>query len=152
MGKDNNKEPTPVGRPKLYKPSMNDQVYKLCLLGATDNEIADFFEVDVSTINRWKLSEVEFCESIRRGKFEADMNVAKALYKRALGYETRETKISNDDVVTTTKEVAPDTAAAFIWLKNRQPSKWRDKQEIEHSGEMTVNNKQELYEKYLKEE
>ena len=29
---------------------------------------------------------------------------------------------------------------------------WTDKQEIEHSGEMTVNNKTELYEKYLKED
>lgn len=23
--------------------------------------------------------------------------------------------------------VVPDTAAAFIWLKNRRPDKWRDK-------------------------
>lgn len=34
------------------------------------------------------------------------------------------------------KEIAPDTTAQIFWLKNRKPAKWRDKQEIEHSGEM----------------
>jgi hypothetical protein len=27
--------------------------------------------------------------------------------------------------------MAPDTTAAIFWLKNRQPSQWRDKQEVE---------------------
>lgn len=34
------------------------------------------------------------------------------------------------------KEIAPDTTAQIFWLKNRKPEKWRDKQEIEHSGTM----------------
>lgn len=33
-----------------------------------------------------------------------------------------------------TKEVPPDTTALIFWLKNRQPKNWRDKQQIEHSG------------------
>lgn len=36
-----------------------------------------------------------------------------------------------------TKEVAPDTTAQIFWLKNRKPDKWRDKQQVEHSGEIT---------------
>jgi len=39
-----------------------------------------------------------------------------------------------------TKEVIPDTTAQIFWLKNRRPDKWRDKQDIEHSGSMEVNN------------
>jgi len=39
-----------------------------------------------------------------------------------------------------TKEVRPDTTAQIFWLKNRRPDKWRDKQDIEHSGNMNVNN------------
>lgn len=39
-----------------------------------------------------------------------------------------------------TKEVVPDTTAQIFWLKNRRPDKWRDKQDIEHTGNMTVNN------------
>ena len=32
----------------------------------------------------------------------------------------------------------PDTGAAMAWLKNRQKGKWRDKQDIEHSGEVGI--------------
>lgn len=38
------------------------------------------------------------------------------------------------------KDVAPDTTAQIFWLKNRKPDKWRDKQNIEHSGSMDINN------------
>jgi hypothetical protein len=31
-------------------------------------------------------------------------------------------------------EIPPDTAAAFIWLKNRRPGSWRDKHEQEITG------------------
>jgi len=36
-----------------------------------------------------------------------------------------------------TKEVVPDTTAQIFWLKNRKPDVWRDKQQVEHSGEVT---------------
>jgi hypothetical protein len=29
------------------------------------------------------------------------------------------------------KHYPPDTGACFIWLKNRDPENWRDKQDIE---------------------
>ena len=57
-----------VGRPTKYKEEYNEQAYKLCLLGHTDAEMAEFFEVDVSTIHRWKIDYPEFCDSIKRVK------------------------------------------------------------------------------------
>lgn len=36
-----------------------------------------------------------------------------------------------------TKEVVPDVTAQIIWLKNRKHEQWRDKQQVEHSGEVT---------------
>lgn len=39
-----------------------------------------------------------------------------------------------------TKEVSPDVTAQIFWLKNRRPDKWRDKQDIQHSGSMDMNN------------
>jgi hypothetical protein len=33
---------------------------------------------------------------------------------------------------------APDTTAAIFWLKNRRREEWRDKQEVEHSGNVRV--------------
>ena len=50
-----------MARPSKYKPEFAAQAAKLCALGATDVEIADFFEVDVRTIHRWKGEFEEFC-------------------------------------------------------------------------------------------
>lgn len=38
------------------------------------------------------------------------------------------------------KKQAPDTTAAIFWLKNRKPHEWRDKREVDHSGEITNKN------------
>lgn len=39
-----------------------------------------------------------------------------------------------------TKEVIPDTTAQIFWLKNRKPDEWRDKQVVQHDGEVKVSN------------
>jgi len=129
-----------AGRPTKYKPEYNDQTYKLCLLGATDKEIANFFEVDEATINRWKLDHPEFCESLKGGKEKADAEVGNKLFERATGYKHKDIYITQfkgeiikEDII---KHYPPDTTAAIFWLKNRQSAKWRDKQEIEHSGKI----------------
>jgi len=128
-------EKNKVGRPTDYKVEYNEQVYKLCLLGATDVELANFFNVNEDTIYEWKKKYTEFSESIKKGKEYADANVANKLYNRALGYEHKEDKIFNDQgvplIVPTVKHYPPDTTAAIFWLKNRQPAKWREKQEVE---------------------
>jgi len=133
-----------VGRPTLYKKEYVELGYKFCLLGADDNRLAEMLEVDVATINRWKISHPEFCESLKAGKDVADSKVAQALYNRALGYSHPEVdiKVIDGQIVQTqlTKHYPPDTGAAMAWLKNRQPKVWRDKQEIDNTssdGSMT---------------
>ena len=49
------------------------------------------------------------------------------------------------------KQVAPNPTSAIFWLKNRKPEKWRDKQEIEHSGGVTVSDAAEKLRNALKE-
>jgi len=72
----------PDGAPTKYKSEYSEQVYKLCLLGATDVEIGDFFEVCERTINYWKEEHPEFLQSIRQGKIIADSEIAKSLYEK----------------------------------------------------------------------
>ncbi|HEH9820657.1 TPA: helix-turn-helix domain-containing protein, partial [Pasteurella multocida] len=114
------------------------QVKKLCLLGATDKDIANFFEVSESTLNNWKNEYPEFLESIKKGKMLADANVAERLYKRALGYEAPDVdiRVIENKIVETPliKHYPPDPTSAIFWLKNRQPEKWRDKQVIDHTN------------------
>ena len=138
MGSDSAK----VGRPTKYKEEYAKQAEKICLLGATDDFLADYFEVDVATIYRWKNDHDDFCEAIKKGKQEADLKVAESLYGRAVGYSHPEQKVFNNqgEIVThdTIKHYAPDPTAAIFWLKNRQPKEWRDKQEVEHSGQIDI--------------
>ena len=124
----------PGGRPSKYDPSYCKQAYKLCLLGATDKELADFFGVEEKTVNNWKEEYPEFLQSLREGKDEADANVAKKLYHRALGYVAPETKIVSyegaiTDKIDVEKHYPPDPTAAIFWLKNRNPARWRDRVE-----------------------
>lgn len=120
------------GRKTKYRKEYDKQVYKLCLLNATDAQIADYFGVSESTLNLWKLKHKAFSESIKDGKIRADTEVAESLHARAIGYSHPDVHISNyqGDITITevTKHYPPDTAAAFIWLKNRQG--WTDKKNI----------------------
>jgi beta-lactamase class D len=134
-----------MARPTKYDSKYAEQTYKLCLLGATDADLANFFEVNEDTINRWKVDHPEFYESIKKGKEVADAEIASKLYHRAKGYDCPETVIATHqgqitDTLEVTKHYPPDTTAAIFWLKNRRKKDWRDKTETELSGEIKLPN------------
>ena len=137
------------GRPTAYRKYFDMQAYNYCKLGATDDNLAEFFGVTYVTVNKWKKIHSGFITSIRDGKREYDDKIEKSLSQRALGYSHIEEKIFNNqgEIIRaeTTKHYPPDTAACIFWLKNRKPEKWREKQEIKHdvkegSGVMMVPN------------
>jgi len=78
------------GRPSKYGGVDLEQVSKLAKAGWTDQEMADFFEVDISTWHRWKGKHSSFRESLRDWKKEADQRVERSLYESALGYVSYE--------------------------------------------------------------
>lgn len=134
-----------IGRPTKYSDEFAKLAYNYCLLGATDDNIAEFLGIAVSTLNLWKEKHPSFMESIKKGKLEADARVASSLYHRANGYSHRETKIATyegqiTDTLDVEKHYPPDPTSMIFWLKNRQPKLWRDKQELDHQssdGSMT---------------
>jgi transcriptional regulator with XRE-family HTH domain len=131
-----------------------------CRDGLTEEQIAKNLGISVQTLNVYKKDHPEFLESLKRGKEVADIEVENALYKRAIGYKydevTKERVVAKDKygepvkddngaVITelkitkvVTKEVQPDTTAQIFWLKNRKPTEWRDKKEMEHNGSVPV--------------
>ena len=119
------------GRKSEYRIEYADQALKLCLLGATDKELAEFFSVSEQTLNKWKKDYPEFLESLKKGKNIADANVASRLYNRAIGYSCKATKFATSEGRITDSKEYTDTTAAIFWLKNRQPEKWRDKKEVD---------------------
>jgi DNA-binding XRE family transcriptional regulator len=145
----------PAGRPTDFKPEYLDHARKLCLLGATDKQLADFFEVTEQTINNWKKSQPGFFESIKSSKEIADAQVASRLFDKACGYEyqtqqafkVKKVLYENGKRLSETEEVVtvpvtqvepPDTTAAIFWLKNRKSDQWRDRREVDHTGEMGI--------------
>jgi DNA-binding XRE family transcriptional regulator len=129
-----------AGHPTDYREEYNQLAYNYSLLGATDEDLAKFLGVCTSTITNWKKNYPQFLASIKNGKKKADSEVASKLYHRAMGYSHKEDKIFQYEgdpvIVPTIKHYPPDSTAAIFWLKNRQPKLWRDKQEIEHSGDL----------------
>lgn len=140
------------GRPSVYRDEFPDLARKFCLLGATNDDLARNFDVVTSTIDKWISEKPEFSGAIKAGREEADANVADRLYARALGYSHPAVKIFNTAGIVTevpyTEHYPPDTAAAFIWLKNRRPEKWRDKVEVDatHRSDPNALTDQQLIE------
>lgn len=143
-----------MGRPTKYTEGMAEQAYKLCLLGAIDKDLAEFFEVNEDTVHEWKKVYPRFSESIKSAKMIADAEVADSLNQRARGFRyieqqaikvkevlyengKRLKEVERVEVVPTERVAPPDTSAGIFWLKNRRKQNWRDKQEIESTGEIT---------------
>lgn len=129
------------GRPTGYRPEYAEQAAKLAKLGATDAEIADFFEVNRATLLRWKAQYAELSEAMIIAKAEADQRVEHSLYHRAVGYTFDAVKIfpprgkdSQPVTVNYREHVPPDTTACIFWLKNRKPKDWRDVRQHEVGG------------------
>ncbi|MBC5712343.1 transposase [Hungatella sp. L12] len=116
--------------------------------GLIDEQIAENIGINPATLYDWKKKYPEISEALKKGKEVVDIEVENALLKRALGYEYTETKTEEymvegvpvKRVTKTVKEVIPDTTAQIFWLKNRRPMQWRDKHDMELSGEVKTGN------------
>tara|TARA_R110002012_G_scaffold198074_3_gene366797 strand:+ start:2052 stop:2510 length:459 start_codon:yes stop_codon:yes gene_type:complete len=133
MAKPKTKKPS--GRPEKYQETFNEQARKLCLMGYTNDQLADFFGVARSTLQLWVKGKAGFSDALKAGKELADMNVTVGLYERACGYSHIETKVfCNQGEITThdvKKTYPPDPISIKYWLNNRQPEKWREKVDTE---------------------
>jgi hypothetical protein len=134
-----------VGRPSKFDQLNIEMLRKLYVRGFTDLEVCKLLKIDESTLTKWKQNKPDFFTSLKEWKQEADQTVEIALFERAQGYSHPEDKIFQYEgkaiIVPTTKIYPPDPTSMIFWLKNRQPDKWRDKQEIEHSGDVIFNIK-----------
>ena len=143
-----------------YMPNYDREVYELCLLGYTDKEIALHFDVSEQTVNNWKNWYPNFFESMRAGKARANARVAEALYRRAIGYITTETRVKtipNPDgdhlpgivieQIEITKEVLPDVGACLKFLSAREPELWRENNGTQNEEENLPEITKELIER-----
>lgn len=109
--------------------------------GLTNEQIARNMGISRKTLQEWCTKYGDISDTLKRGKEIIDLQVENALLKRALGYEYEElSEEYKSGTLTkkkvTKKQVVPDTTAQIFWLKNRRPDRWKDKQDVQVSGEL----------------
>ena len=68
---------------------MCEEAHNYCLLGATNDQLAEFFGVSPSTIDNWIAGRRDFEAAVKSGRVVADAKVARGLYVRAVGYDRK---------------------------------------------------------------
>lgn len=137
-----------TGQPTKFNPLQLKQIKKLTEIGSTDFEISEFLGIDERTYINWKQSKPEFFRLIKEAKEIADQKVELSLYERANGVTRKKQVLDKDgNLVWLEEELPPDPTSMIFWLKNRRRDLWKDKQDVEHSGEIkhlavTVSQKQ----------
>ena len=104
--------------------------------GASLQDIADNIGISRTTLVKWRDKFPEIRNAIKSGREVVDYKVENALLKSALGFTTKEIKVTIGKQVkngktfqitkeTTTKEIAPNVTACLAWLNNRKPDSWK---------------------------
>lgn len=103
--------------------------------GYTFQDIANRIGISISTLRAWRVQYPDIDNALKKGREIIDYKVENALLKSALGYKTKEVKVTTTirygKTVETIKEVtdkeqAPNVSAIQCWLYNRLPKKWKN--------------------------
>ena len=126
--------------------------------GATDKEIIQMLDIGKSAFYTYLNKYPEFLDTIKNNRNKAIEDIKNALFKRAIGFqykETKETKSTDEDgnvsikKETTIKTVVPDPASCMILLKHwDKNNEWTSepallelkKQELELKKQQADNN------------
>lgn len=98
------------------------------------------FSYSEDTYVTYKLDAEEQEEYIKDAMTLFDLEHPHATQEQRWAYMNSLPKVKKVLSKSIVKTVAPDTTAAIFWLKNRKPESWRDKQDIQHSGEMKITD------------
>lgn len=137
-------------------------------LGWTDEQLIAFIGIAESTFYDWKKKHSEFSEALKDGKEYADTQIQNAMYERAIGiekvvykgvlakkvtYNSSGKRIKEEQEVKMVPEtifVPPDPRCLMFWMTNRTPEDWKQKQQTELSGSISVDADINLEERLIK--
>lgn len=111
----------PAGRPTKYDPSLCKVVIECGEQGKTLAGMAEACDIHRETLNEWMANYSEFSDAVKRG-----LQKAQALWE-------------DKGFLATFGGVEGFNATSYIFqMKNRFREDWREKQEIEHKGGVTI--------------
>lgn len=126
-----------MGRPSRYETDVKPHLQEIkdaVASGATVEEIADAFDIAVSTLHKYKSEKKELKDAFARGRNKVVIEIKAALLKKALGFEYEEEKRvgrkdkDGENIVLVEKYKrysAPSETAAAMLLRNYDET-WRD--------------------------
>jgi hypothetical protein len=112
----------PAGRPTDYTKTMGEEILSLMATGLSLAAAAAEIGIHRQRVYEWVDRHPEFADTVKL-----------AQSKRQLFLERRLLSADAGPVVTST----------IFALKNTNHEDWRDKREVEHTGEMTVSTKEQ---------
>lgn len=128
------KESPSVYAERLLEPDTLELIKGYARDGLSLPDIAEKIEIPYSVLSRVRYESKELWDAIQSSRDLTNYKVENALLKSALGYRTKEIKITTvmqrGIVVETVKEVLdkevhPNVVAAQTWLYNKLPDKWK---------------------------
>jgi hypothetical protein len=109
-----------TGRKLKPLPATIEQIETLAGLGLTIEEICIFLKITKKTLYKRMVDCPEVGEAVECGRVRANAEVSKSLFRRIQ---------------------QGDTTAIIWYQKNREPQKYRDRHELEHSGGLKFDGK-----------
>lgn len=130
------------GRPNAYKERIEPRINEIiewAKAGATNREIATALGVSYSTFLDHVSKHADLSDSLKEARLSGVPIVKLALYRRAVGFEYEEVKVSEvvDDGVSKTtteiikKQALPDVGACQVFLRNNTED-FRDKAKFDY--------------------
>jgi hypothetical protein len=105
------------GRPTKYEDRFADECVEFMGQGYSLTAFAGSIGIARATINNWMAEHPEFLEATRVGQAKRTMKLEQGLISGESG---------------------PKVTGHIFALKNADPEGWKDKQEVEHSGGVTI--------------
>ena len=113
--------------------------------GFTIKQIAEKIGVSRTTFYKWRQDEPLIEEALEKGTAEANWEIEKSLFQRALGYDVEEIKykwkydanareykwVEDTKIL---KHVPGDSTCMLFWLRNKMPDEYRNNVQRELNG------------------
>ena len=121
----------PKSQSSFYNRRYAGQAAIAAMNGASDAQLADFFDISLTTFNKWRVRHEDFKNAIINANDALTPWIERSFAHRALGYEYDEEKVWYDagrgEVIRAQvrTHVPPDVNAAKHWLERCGAARWK---------------------------
>lgn len=133
---------------KYNETVLRDAEDLVSMAGARNKDLAEYFGVSVKTIEYWVTTKPEFKRALKRARMKNVLRASRSLFNLAVGYEHKDTFISQYRGQIITKEYMkrypPNFPALSRYLSIMMREVWAEKTSMELSANLNVEYSETL--------